>query len=79
MKSVNDDIINWDIVTVGETEEDKILNAKYVISITRLLGAVVFCLWNDITEVKPKMILTLVGALAKIALSNNISIKPNII
>ncbi len=44
------------------------MNAKYVLSIARILGAVVFCLWNDITEVKPKMILCLVGALAKVVL-----------
>lgn len=43
-------------------------NAKYVLSISRVLGAVVFALWNDITEVKPKMILCLVGALAKVAI-----------
>lgn len=67
MKSIDNEIINWEIVTEGENDENKMLNAKYVISIARILGAVVFCLWNDITEVKPKMILTLVGALAKIS------------
>jgi len=44
------------------------MNAKYVLSIARILGAVVFALWNDITEVKPKMIFCFVAALAKIAI-----------
>eukprot|EP00331_Platyophrya_macrostoma_P023911 CAMPEP_0176443324 /NCGR_PEP_ID=MMETSP0127-20121128/22353_1 /TAXON_ID=938130 /ORGANISM="Platyophrya macrostoma, Strain WH" /LENGTH=546 /DNA_ID=CAMNT_0017828527 /DNA_START=26 /DNA_END=1666 /DNA_ORIENTATION=- len=50
----------------GETlsEEDQQLNAKYVISVARKLGATVFCLWEDIKEVKPKMIMTFVAAIA---------------
>jgi len=50
----------------GETlsEEDLQLNAKYVISVARKLGATVFCLWEDIKEVKPKMIMTFVAAIA---------------
>lgn len=46
--------VNWDIVTPGETEEDMMLNAKYVISIARKLGAVIFCVWENIIEVHPK-------------------------
>ena len=57
-----------ELVNEGESPEDLQLNAKYVLSVARILGAVVFCLWNDITEVKPKMILCLVGALAKVTI-----------
>lgn len=46
------------------SDEDLELNAKYVISVARKLGATVFCLWEDIKEVKPKMIMTFVGAIA---------------
>lgn len=38
-------------------------NAKYVISVARKIGAVVFLTWEDITEVKPKMIMTFVASL----------------
>lgn len=55
--------INWDIVTPGESEEDKMMNAKYVISIARKLGAVIFCVWENITEVNPKQMLILFAAL----------------
>lgn len=55
--------INWDIVLKGETDEEKANNAKYVISIARKLGAVVFCVWEDIVNVNYKMILVLVCSL----------------
>jgi plastin-1 len=55
--------INYDIVTKGETDEEKANNAKYVISIARKLGAVVFCVWEDIVNVNYKMILVIVCSL----------------
>lgn len=47
----------------GETDEEKANNAKYAISIARKLGAVVFCVWEDIVNVNYKMILVLVCSL----------------
>ena len=35
-------------VMAGETEEEKENNAKYVLSLARKLGAVIFCVWEDI-------------------------------
>jgi plastin-1 len=58
--------IDWDIVMKGETDEEKANNAKYVISIARKLGAVVFCVWEDIANVNYKMILVLVSTLYEI-------------
>lgn len=43
--------VDWDIVTEGETEEDQSLNAKYVISIARKFGCIIFCVHEDITKV----------------------------
>lgn len=56
-------IIDWDLVAAGETEEEKLLNAKYAISVARKLGAVIFLLPEDIVEVKPKMMLTFVASI----------------
>lgn len=58
--------INWDIVQKGETDEEKENNAKYVISIIRKLGGVIFGVWEDITKVNMKMILILVASLFQI-------------
>ncbi len=46
---------------------DAMANAKYVLSVARKLGAVIFLLPEDICEVKPKMILTFVGSLMAVA------------
>ncbi|KAG5456603.1 MAG: hypothetical protein BJ554DRAFT_3615 [Olpidium bornovanus] len=49
-------------------EERAKLNAKYAISIARKMGATIFCLPEDIVEVKAKMNLTFVGALMAVSL-----------
>lgn len=55
--------IDWDIVMKGENEEEKANNAKYVISIVRKLGGVVFCVWEDIVKVNYKMMFILFATL----------------
>lgn len=46
--------IDWDLVLKGETDEEKQMNAKYAISCARQLGAVIFCIWEDLVEVNSK-------------------------
>lgn len=60
--------VDWDQVRSGDTYEDQMLNAKYVISNARKCGACVFLTPEDIVEVKSKMILTFVAALWSAAL-----------
>jgi plastin-1 len=55
--------IEWGVVTPGVTEEDKILNAKYAISTARKLGAAVFLTFEDVIEVKSKMLVTFLAAI----------------
>lgn len=59
--------VNWEIVTPGTTDEEKSLNAKYAISIARMLGAVVFCVWEDIVASKEKMVLVFICALNEVS------------
>lgn len=58
------------LVTPGASDQEATNNAKYAISIARKLGATIFCLPEDIIEVKPKMILTFVGSVMAIALGS---------
>lgn len=58
LSTIRSESIDWNLVSPGETEEDRMNNAKYVISVARKLGCCVFLTWEDITEVKPKMIMT---------------------
>ncbi|KAJ8930879.1 hypothetical protein NQ314_016299 [Rhamnusium bicolor] len=55
--------INYDLVKQGSTEEEKLANAKYAISMSRKAGARVYALPEDITEVKPKLVMTVFACL----------------
>nr|XP_018901459.1 PREDICTED: plastin-2 [Bemisia tabaci] len=61
--SIKPGIINYDLVKEGSTEEEKLANAKYAISMARKTGARVYALPEDITEVKPKMVMTMFACL----------------
>ena len=59
--------INWDFVVVDNpSDKDKEMNAKYVLSVARKLGAIIFVDWKDITEVNEKLLLTLLASLYEI-------------
>ncbi|XP_006632668.3 plastin-3 isoform X2 [Lepisosteus oculatus] len=56
--------INYDLVKTGSlSEEDKLENAKYAISMARKIGARVYALPEDLVEVKPKMVMTVFACL----------------
>jgi len=58
--------VDYSLVTPGETDVDALQNAKYCLSIARKMGCTIFLLPEDIVEVKPKMILTLVGSIMSV-------------
>ncbi|KAM9847205.1 plastin-3 isoform 1-T2 [Aulostomus maculatus] len=56
--------INYDLVKTGTlSEDDKLENAKYAISMARKIGARVYALPEDLVEVKPKMVMTVFACL----------------
>ncbi|KAJ8621508.1 hypothetical protein MRB53_030037 [Persea americana] len=63
LSAVEPRVVNWNLVTKGESDEEKKLNATYIISVTRKLGCSVFLLPEDIMEVNQKMILTLTASI----------------
>ncbi|KAK1398073.1 fimbrin-2 [Heracleum sosnowskyi] len=63
LSAVQPRVVNWSLVTKGETEEAKKMNATYIISIARKLGCSIFLLPEDIIEVNQKMILTLTASI----------------
>ncbi|KAL0560134.1 hypothetical protein IC582_000528 [Cucumis melo] len=63
LSAVEPRVVNWAVVTKGETEEDKKLNATYIISVARKLGCSLFLLPEDIIEVNQKMILILTASI----------------
>jgi hypothetical protein len=45
---------DWSLVTAGATPEERLLNCSYVVSVARKVGAVIFCLPEDIAEVRAR-------------------------
>jgi plastin-1 len=58
-------IVNYELCNLTDAADEKALiqNARYTISVARKIGATIFLLPEDIVEVKPKMLLTLTGAI----------------
>jgi len=63
--TIEPEAVDWDIVTAGATEEDALLNIRYGITIARKLGCLVFCVPEDIQEVRYKMVMTYAAAIMK--------------
>ncbi|KAK1430926.1 hypothetical protein QVD17_14054 [Tagetes erecta] len=63
LSAIEPRVVNWNLVTKGRTDEEKKLNATYIISVARKLGCSIFLLPEDIMEVNQKMILMLTASL----------------
>ncbi|XP_026186240.1 plastin-3-like isoform X1 [Mastacembelus armatus] len=56
--------VNFELVKTGTlSDEDKLNNAKYAISMSRKIGAKVYALPEDLVEVNPKMVMTIFACL----------------
>jgi len=55
--------VDYKVLKDGTSEQEKIDNAKYAISLARKIGARVYALPEDIVEVKPKMVMTVFACL----------------
>jgi len=64
LASIEPRCIRWDLVLKEKLhDKDREMNAKYALSVARGLGAMNFLFWKDITEVKPKLLLTFLASL----------------
>lgn len=71
LKAVEPRAVNPAMITEGSDDDEKKNNARYIISVARKIGAQVFLAWEDIVEVKPKMIMQLVAGIMYIAKSDS--------
>ena len=55
------------ILKENPSDKDREMNAKYALSVARGLGAMIFVVWEDITEVKSKLLLTFLASLYDVA------------
>ncbi|CAI8586932.1 unnamed protein product [Vicia faba] len=63
LSAVEPRVVNWNLVTKGQSVDEKKLNATYIISVARKLGCSIYLLPEDIMEVNQKMILTLAASI----------------
>ncbi|OEL23727.1 Fimbrin-2 [Dichanthelium oligosanthes] len=63
LSAVEPRVVNWSLVTKGVKDEEKQMNASYIISVARKLGCSIFLLPEDILEVNQKMMLTLTASI----------------
>ena len=55
--------VSWKLVSEGGTDEEKRQNARYAISVARKLGCAVFLTWEDVVEVRPRMVMTFIASI----------------
>lgn len=68
MSAIEPKCIRWDfVVKDNPSDKDKEMNAKYALSVARGLGALIFVVWEDITEVKSKLLLTFLASIYDVA------------
>ncbi|XP_039020618.1 fimbrin-5-like [Hibiscus syriacus] len=63
LSAVEPRVVNWGLVTKGRTDEEKKMNATYIISVARKLGCSIFLLPEDVMQVNQKMMLTLTASI----------------
>ncbi|XP_039122972.1 fimbrin-2-like [Dioscorea cayenensis subsp. rotundata] len=63
LTAVEPQVVNWSLVTRGDSDEEKRMNGTYIISVARKLGCSIFLLPEDILEVNQKMMLTLTASI----------------
>jgi len=68
--AINPKSCNLNLIEESESKEASERNSKYAISVARKIGSSVFLLWEDITDVNPKMILTFIGGLMIVEKNN---------
>lgn len=69
--SIKPNTIKYDELKTDNTNESKMDNARYAVSMARKIGARVFALPEDIVEVKQKMVMTIFATLMIIDLQPN--------
>ncbi|KAM3867382.1 plastin-3-like [Diretmus argenteus] len=62
--AIQPESVNFDLVKTGSlSDEDKLDNAKYAISMARKIGAKIYALPEDLVEITPKMVETIFACL----------------
>jgi plastin-1 len=55
------EVVDWSVVSSGDTKAEQVANAKYVLSVARRLGVQVLCTYEDLMELRSKPIMLFVA------------------
>eukprot|EP00769_Ergobibamus_cyprinoides_P004601 gnl/Ergobibamus_cyprinoides/79.p1 GENE.gnl/Ergobibamus_cyprinoides/79~~gnl/Ergobibamus_cyprinoides/79.p1 ORF type:complete len:370 (+),score=151.86 gnl/Ergobibamus_cyprinoides/79:497-1606(+) len=69
LAACHDGAIDFEKMTPGATDEEKTLNAQYVLGRARSMGCSVYALHEDLTEVRSKMVLQFIASVMAVALA----------
>jgi len=72
LDSFDNKLIDWTVISDGNDDVSIKNNAEYVLSCARKLGATTFLVWEDIKEVRPKMILSFIASLYELCKPNEL-------
>ncbi|VDD74599.1 unnamed protein product [Mesocestoides corti] len=63
LESISPGCVDYSVVNTGQTPEERLSNAQYAITVARRIGAKIYAVPEDITEVKPRMLMTVFACL----------------
>jgi len=70
LKSIEPQIINQEYIKEDSEDDESLMNnAKYCLSVIRKMGGTVFLVWEDLKEVKSKLLLTLMASIYNVAMN----------
>lgn len=72
LNGLDNTLVDWSLVSEGTDEESIKRNAEYVLSLARKFGATTFLIWEDIKEVRPKMIMSFIASLYELVKPNEL-------
>jgi len=77
--AVAPECVNKKMGTLGTTRREAELNARYAVSAAHKMGCRVFILWEDIVQVRPKMMLSLLAAALTVDMQRSGLTKHNVL
>nr|VZI26652.1 unnamed protein product [Spirometra erinaceieuropaei] len=70
LDSIRPGCVDYSVVNKGNTSEERLSNAQYAVAVARRLGAKIYAVPEDITEVKGSMVMTVFACLMAIDLEH---------
>ncbi|KAL5112475.1 Plastin-3 [Taenia crassiceps] len=71
LEAISPGCVDYSVVNEGLTPEERLSNAQYAITVARRIGAKIYAVPEDITEVKPRMLMTVFACIMAIDLEKN--------